>query len=87
MNVTSLAVSETSYLVTATGTLPSYFMVEPGLKYWIHVLDEEGYNVDSRPYEIGVKPTKLSNVSVEMDVPSQLKAAGSSNQTRSLCLY
>ena len=35
-----LAVSDTSYLVT--GTLPSYFMVEPGLKYWIHVLDEEG---------------------------------------------
>ena len=75
MNVTSLAVSDTSYIVTAT--LPSYFMIEPGVKYWIHVLDEEGYTTDSRPYEIGVKPTKLSNVSVEMDVPT-VKAAGSS---------
>uniref|UniRef100_UPI002632F158 hypothetical protein n=1 Tax=Nitrosopumilus sp. TaxID=2024843 RepID=UPI002632F158 len=75
MNVTAIDVSNTSYIVTAT--LPSYFMVEPGLKYWIHVLDDEGYTVDSRPYEIGVKPTKLSNVSVEMDVPT-VKAAGSS---------
>jgi hypothetical protein len=74
MDIESLAVSATSSIVSAT--LPSYFMTEPGVNYWIHVLDEELNTVDSKVYEIGVKPTKSSVISVEMDVPS-VKASGS----------
>ncbi|MCV0393625.1 MAG: hypothetical protein K5790_10125, partial [Nitrosopumilus sp.] len=77
MNIESLYVSETSYLVSAT--LPSYFLVEPGIQYWIHVLDDDLNTVDSKPYQIGVKPTKSSNVSVEMDVES-IKPSGTSTR-------
>jgi len=75
MNIESLAVSETSNLVSAT--LPSFFAVEPGIKYWIHVLDHDLNSVDSIKYEIGVKPTKPSTVSIEMDVPT-VKPTGAS---------
>jgi uncharacterized membrane protein YgcG len=75
MDIESIAVSETSSFVSAT--LPSYFMVEPGIKYWIHVFDEDLNTVDSIKYKIGVKPTRLSTVSVEMDVPT-IKPTGAS---------
>jgi len=52
-------------------------MVEPGIKYWIHVFDEDLNTVDSIKYKIGVKPTGLSTVSVEMDVPT-IKPTGAS---------
>jgi hypothetical protein len=75
MNIESLTVSDTANIVSAT--IPSYFIVEPGIKYWIHILDDDLNTVDSRQYEIGVKPTKLSTVTVEMDVPT-IKATGAS---------
>jgi hypothetical protein len=75
MDIESLAVSETSYFVSEK--IPSFYMAEPGIKYWIHILDEDLNTVDSRHYDIGVKPTKLSSVSVEMDV-STVRPTGAS---------
>lgn len=68
MNVESMIISNSTYFVSAT--IPSFFMVEPGAKYWIHILDEDLHSIDSKQYEIGVKPTTLSDISVEMDVPT-----------------
>ena len=69
-----MRISNSTSFVSAT--IPSYFMAEPGIKYWIHVLDENLNSVDSTKFEVGVKPTTLSNVSVEMDVPT-IKPTGS----------
>ncbi|MFQ5475733.1 MAG: hypothetical protein ACE5DT_01720, partial [Nitrosopumilus sp.] len=75
MNVDPMIVSNSTSFVSAT--IPSHFMVEPGVKYWIHVLDEDLNSIDSTKYEIGVKPTTVPTVSVEMDVPT-VKASGAS---------
>jgi len=75
MDIESLAASETSYFVSEK--IPAFYMAEPGIKYWIHILDENLNTVDFREYEVGVKPTKLSRVSVEMDVDT-VKQTGAS---------
>jgi len=75
MNVEPMTISNSTYFASAT--IPSFFMVEPGAKYWIHILDEELHVVDSKQYEIGVKPTSVPTVSVEMDVPT-VKPTGAS---------
>ena len=75
MNVESMTISNSTSFVSAT--IPSYFMVEPGMKYWLHILDEDLNSVDSKQYEIGVKPTTSSSISVEMDVPT-VKPTGAS---------
>jgi hypothetical protein len=75
MNVESMTISNSTSFVSAT--IPSFFMAEPGMKYWLHILDEDLNSVDSRQNKIGVKPTTLSSVSVEMDVPT-VKPTGSS---------
>jgi len=68
MNVESLYVSNSTYLVSAT--IPSQFIAEPAMKYWIHVLDKDQNTSESKQYSIGVKPTIISDVIVEMDVPT-----------------
>ncbi|MFQ5782355.1 MAG: hypothetical protein ACE5GR_04805, partial [Nitrosopumilus sp.] len=68
MDVEPMAISDSTYFVSAT--IPSYFMTEPGMKYWIHIFDEDLNVVDSKQYEIGVKPTTTPEISVEMDVPT-----------------
>jgi hypothetical protein len=68
MNIESLPVSNSTYVVS--GTVPSFFMQEPGMKYWIHVLDEGQNKSESKQYRIGVKPTSVPDVLVEMDVPT-----------------
>ena len=68
MNIESLPISNSTYVVSAT--IPSELMQEPGIKYWIHVLDEDQNTNESKQYRIGVKPTTVSDVIVEMDVPT-----------------
>ncbi len=75
MNVESMTISNSTSFVSAT--IPSHFMVEPGMKYWLHILDEELHSVDSKQYEIGVKPTSSSGISIEMDAPT-VKPTGAS---------
>jgi len=74
MNVEPLLFSNSTYLVSAS--LPSYLMMEPGMKYWLHITDENGNKSESKHYNIGVKPTTVSDISVEMDVPT-IKPSGS----------
>ena len=74
MNVETLPISNSTYLVSAT--IPSYLMVEPAMKYWIHVRDGELNTNESKHFSIGVKPTTIPDVSVEMDVPS-IRPSGS----------
>jgi hypothetical protein len=40
------------------------------MKYWIHVIDEDQNKMESKHYNIGVKPLSVSKVNVEMDIPS-----------------
>jgi len=68
MNIESLPISNSTSIVSAT--IPSQFIQEPGIKYWIHVLDEDKNTSQSKQYSIGVKPTSVSDVIVEMDVPT-----------------
>jgi hypothetical protein len=50
--------------------------MEPGMKYWLHITDENDSKSESKHYNIGVKPTTVSDISVEMDVPT-IKPSGS----------
>ncbi|WP_157832744.1 hypothetical protein, partial [Nitrosarchaeum koreense] len=68
MNIKSIPVSNSTYLVSAT--IPSQFIAEPAMKYWIHVLDEDQNTNESKQYSIGVKPTTIPDVLVEMDTPT-----------------
>ncbi|MGY5146837.1 MAG: LamG-like jellyroll fold domain-containing protein [Candidatus Nitrosopumilus sp. bin_7KS] len=68
MDVQSLFVSNSTSLVS--GVIPSIIMVEPGMKYWLHVTDENGSVSESTHYNIGVNPTTVSDVAIEVDVPT-----------------
>jgi len=74
MDVTPLYISNSTYIVTAT--IPSFWMVEPGMTYWMHITDEDGAQVESTHYNIGVKPTSVSDIAVEVDMPT-IKPSGS----------
>jgi len=74
MNVDTMIISNSTYFASAT--IPSFFMVEPGVKYWIHILDEDLHSIDSKQYKIGVKPTTVADISVEMDIPT-IRPSGS----------
>jgi len=68
MNVEPLIYTESAYQVTAS--IPSYLMQDPAVGYWIHVIDEELSEVESKHYTMGVKPITEPDVSLELDVPS-----------------
>ncbi|NQV39459.1 MAG: hypothetical protein HQ505_02810, partial [Nitrosopumilus sp.] len=68
MDVASLYVSDSMNLVS--GVIPSFFMVEPGMAYWLYITDENGSISESTHYNIGVKPTTTSNVAIEVDMPT-----------------
>ncbi|KFM20800.1 hemagglutinin-hemolysin-like protein [Marine Group I thaumarchaeote SCGC RSA3] len=68
MNVEPLIYTESAYQVTAS--IPSYLMQDPAVGYWIHVIDEELSEVESKHYTMGVKPITEPYVSLELDVPS-----------------
>ena len=68
MNIESLQISNSTYLVNAV--IPAFITTEPGMKYWLHIIYENGNSSESKHYDIGVKPTSVSDVSVEMDIPT-----------------
>ena len=68
MNVEPMIFTDSSYLVTAT--IPSFLMQDPAIGYWIHVIDEELSEVESKHYTMGVKPITEPEVSLELDVSS-----------------
>ena len=67
-------VSDSMNLVS--GVILSIIMVELSMEYWLYITDENGNKSESKHYNIGVKPTTVSEVSVEMDVPT-IKPSGS----------
>ena len=73
MNVVPLLVSNSTYLLSAT--IPSTMLQAPGMKYWVHVENGAGKNIDSDIATIGVKPNYPINATLELDV-SQNRAAG-----------
>ena len=74
MDISSLYVSNSTYVVS--GTIPSFFMVEPGMTYWLHITDEDGAQTASTHYNIGVKPTTTSDIEIEVDIPT-IRPSGS----------
>ena len=74
MDVTPLYISNSTYVVT--GTIPSFWMVEPGMIYWLHITDEDGVQTESIHYNIGAKPSSVSDIAVEVDMPT-IKPSGS----------
>lgn len=74
MDVNSLPISNSTYVISAT--IPSYLMQEPAITYWIHIIDENQNVVESKQYNIGVKPIFVGDVSFEMDIAS-VKESGS----------
>ncbi len=74
MNVEPLFISNSTYLVSAS--LPSYVMKEPGMNYWLHITDENNNKSESVHYSIGVKPTTISDIRVEMDIQT-IRPSGS----------
>ena len=67
MDVAPLYVSNSTYVVS--GTIPSFFMVEPGMTYWLHIIDEDAAQTESIHYNIGVKPTSVHDIEIEVDMP------------------
>jgi len=74
MDVTPLYVSNSTYVVS--GTIPSFFAVEPGMTYWLYITDEDGAQTASTHYNIGVKPTSVSDIEIEVDMPT-IRPSGS----------
>ncbi|MGY5142851.1 MAG: hypothetical protein ACW9XH_00005, partial [Candidatus Nitrosopumilus sp. bin_32a] len=74
MDATPLYVSNSTYVVSAT--IPSFWIVEPGMTYWLHITDEDGSQTESIHYNIGTKPTSVSDIAVEVDMPT-IKPSGS----------
>jgi hypothetical protein len=74
MDAEPLPISDSTYVISAT--IPSYLMQEPAVSYWIHVIDEDQKETESKQYNIGVKPISIGNVSLSMDVAS-IKESGS----------
>ncbi|WP_160289370.1 LamG-like jellyroll fold domain-containing protein [Nitrosopumilus adriaticus] len=68
MNVEKLQMLNSTYLVS--GTIPSFAMAEPGMTYWLHITDENDNISESAHYSIGVKPTTVGDISIEMDIPN-----------------
>ena len=68
MDVAPLYVSNSTYVVSAT--IPSFLMTEPGMSYWLHIIDEDDAQIESIHYNIGVKPTSVSDIAVEVDMPT-----------------
>ncbi|MEX2192437.1 MAG: hypothetical protein WD717_03540, partial [Nitrosarchaeum sp.] len=74
MDIESLPISNSTYVINAT--IPSSLMQEPAISYWIHIIDENQSVVESKQYNIGVKPISVGDVSFEMDIAS-IKESGS----------
>ncbi|MEK6930657.1 MAG: hypothetical protein AABZ37_00575, partial [Thermoproteota archaeon] len=74
MDVESLPISNSTYVISAT--IPSYLMQEPAISYWIHIIDQDLNEAESKQYNIGVKPISVGDVSFEMDI-SSVKESGS----------
>ncbi len=74
MDAEPLPISESAYMVT--GSIPSFLMQGPAIAYWIHVIDEELNEVQSKHYTMGVKPITEPDVSVRLDVHT-VKETGS----------
>ncbi|QDI88856.1 hypothetical protein Nisw_04640 [Candidatus Nitrosopumilus sp. SW] len=68
MNVEPLIYTDSAYQVSAS--IPSFLLQDPAVSYWIHVIDEELSEVESKHYTMGVKPITEPDVSLELDVPS-----------------
>jgi hypothetical protein len=51
-------------------------MVEPGMTYWLHITDEDAAQTESIHYNIGAKPSSVSDIAVEVDMPT-IKPSGS----------
>ncbi|MFB5616811.1 MAG: hypothetical protein ACE5RS_06685, partial [Nitrosopumilus sp.] len=52
------------------------FFAEPGMTYWLHITDENGSQIESVHYNIGTKPTTVSDIDIEVDMPT-IKPSGS----------
>jgi hypothetical protein len=74
MDVTPLSATSSAYAVS--GSIPSFFFVEPGMTYWLHITDEDGAQIESIHYNIGAKPTSVPDIAVEVDMPI-IKPSGS----------
>jgi len=74
MDVTPLLSTSTAYAVS--GSIPSFFFVEPGMTYWLHITDENGTQIESAHYNIGTKPTTVSDIDIEVDIPT-IRPSGS----------
>jgi len=74
MDVESLPISNSTYVISAT--IPSHLMQEPAISYWIHIIDENLNEAESKQYNIGVKPISVGDVTFEMDIES-IKESGS----------
>ncbi|MGY5151579.1 MAG: hypothetical protein ACW9XA_04865 [Candidatus Nitrosopumilus sp. bin_6a] len=68
MSLTQLFAESNTYAVS--GSIPSFFLVEPGMTYWLHVTDENGAQTESTHYNIGVKPSIVSDITLEVDIPT-----------------
>jgi len=51
-------------------------MIEPGMVYWLYIIDENGNHSESIHYNVGVRPTIVRDVSVEVDMPT-IRPSGS----------
>ncbi|MBI4131358.1 MAG: hypothetical protein HY476_02575, partial [Nitrosarchaeum sp.] len=74
MDIVSLPISNSTYVINAT--IPSHLMQEPAISYWIHIIDENQNEAESKQYNIGVKPISVGDVTFEMDIES-IKESGS----------
>ncbi|MEX0861815.1 hypothetical protein, partial [Nitrosopumilus sp.] len=74
MDVTPLYVSNSTYVITAT--IPSFWIVEPGMIYWLHITDENGAQTESVRYNIGAKPISIPDIAIEVDMPT-IRPSGS----------
>ena len=74
MDVTPLYISNSTYVVSAT--IPSFWLMEPGMTYWLHISDEDAAQTESIHYNIGAKPTSIPDIAVEVDMPT-IKPSGS----------
>ncbi len=79
MDVSSLPISNSTYLVT--GTIPSGMLQAPALTYWINADNTAFKSTDSDPYSIGIKPIYSIAGSLQLDIQSSRREGTTSNPT------
>ncbi|MCV0373288.1 MAG: hypothetical protein K5793_07015, partial [Nitrosarchaeum sp.] len=74
MDVSPIQASESLYVVS--GTIPAFLLQNPAVTYWIHIINDDLNEQESKQYVIGVKPISPINASIELDMPNT-KESGS----------